>query len=108
MYVIEATVTACKVEADSDYHLALADDQGNTMIAEAACPGCSAGSPWLPQITAVRAAVEAAIPNITDQYQDVNRQATLVGVGFFDRIHGQRGVARNGIELHPLIDIQFA
>jgi hypothetical protein len=31
----------------------------------------------------------------------------VTGVGFFDRIHGQTGVAPNGIELHPVLDIQF-
>ena len=27
----------------------------------------------------------------------------ITGVGFFDYIHGQRGVAPNGIELHPVV-----
>lgn len=31
----------------------------------------------------------------------------ITGVGFFDRVHGQNGVAPNGIELHPLLDIEF-
>jgi hypothetical protein len=31
----------------------------------------------------------------------------ITGVGFFDFYHGQTGVATNGIELHPVIDIQF-
>lgn len=31
----------------------------------------------------------------------------LTGVGFFDRVHGQSGVAPNGIELHPVLDIKF-
>ena len=30
---------------------------------------------------------------------------TIRGVGFFDRIHGQMGVAPNGIELHPVLDL---
>ena len=29
--------------------------------------------------------------------------ATITGVGFFDVIHGQTGVAPNGIELHPAL-----
>jgi hypothetical protein len=29
--------------------------------------------------------------------------ATIDGVGFFDFLHGQRGVAPNGIELHPAL-----
>jgi hypothetical protein len=27
----------------------------------------------------------------------------LTGVGFWDEIHGQTGVAPNGIELHPVL-----
>ena len=30
----------------------------------------------------------------------------LIGVGFFDAVHSQRGVAPNGIELHPLLGIE--
>jgi hypothetical protein len=34
--------------------------------------------------------------------------ATITGVGFFDRVHGQTGVAlKNGIELHPILAIEF-
>jgi len=33
---------------------------------------------------------------------------TVTGVGFFDRVHGQTGVAlKNGIELHPILAIEF-
>jgi hypothetical protein len=31
----------------------------------------------------------------------------VTGVGFFDFIHGQTGVAPNGIELHPILNIAF-
>jgi hypothetical protein len=29
------------------------------------------------------------------------------GVAFFDVVHGQEGVAPNGIELHPILMIDF-
>jgi hypothetical protein len=32
--------------------------------------------------------------------------ATITGVGFFDIVHGQSGVAPNGIELHPALDFR--
>ncbi|MFL5059031.1 MAG: hypothetical protein ACJ8DQ_03025 [Xanthobacteraceae bacterium] len=36
------------------------------------------------------------------------RKARLTGVGFFDRVHGQLGVApKNGIELHPLLGFEW-
>jgi hypothetical protein len=34
-------------------------------------------------------------------------KARLTGVGFFDRVHGQNGGAPNGIELHPILCIEF-
>jgi hypothetical protein len=30
-----------------------------------------------------------------------------MGVGFYDPLHGQEGVAPNGIELHPILEISF-
>lgn len=36
------------------------------------------------------------------------RDAQLTGVGFFDKVHGQLGVAStNGVELHPLLDFKW-
>jgi hypothetical protein len=37
----------------------------------------------------------------------VSLPVVVTGVGFFDFIHGQTGVAPNGIELHPIVDIKF-
>jgi hypothetical protein len=34
--------------------------------------------------------------------------AVVTGVGFFDRVHDQMGVAKNGIELHPILAIKFS
>jgi hypothetical protein len=31
----------------------------------------------------------------------------IVGVGFFDRNHGQTGAAPNYFELHPVLAVQF-
>ncbi len=33
--------------------------------------------------------------------------ATLTGVGFFDRDHGQTGRAPNIVELHPVLNVEF-
>lgn len=34
--------------------------------------------------------------------------ARITGVGFFDRVHGQTGVSQfNGIELHPILKVEF-
>jgi len=34
--------------------------------------------------------------------------ARITGVGFFDKVHGQMGVSLlNGIELHPILKIEW-
>lgn len=101
------TLTGYKMEADSDYHLILSDGS-TTMISEIPSPACvGASSPWIQQITAARAAFDAKFPQVGGFFQQANVVVTITGVGFFDTIHGQTGVAPNGIELHPVLDIQF-
>ena len=38
---------------------------------------------------------------------ELSMPVTVTGVGFFDVLHGQEGVAPNGIELHPILMIDF-
>lgn len=104
---VSATLVSFKEEADSDYHLVLRDSEGNTMIAEIPDPLCvGQGSPFLAGIAMARDAFNAKYtPNVL--MQPANVPVTVTGVGFFDTIHGQTGVAPNGIELHPVLDIQF-
>ena len=98
-------MTAFKQEADSDIHLALTDDHGNTMIAEFPAPSCdtTAAPSFRSAMSKARQDFLAACGAPGDAYKAVSGTATLSGVGFFDRIHGQRGVAPNGIELHPVL-----
>ena len=107
VYRLSATLTGYKMEADSDYHLVLSDGQGHTMIAEIPAPACvGSGSPFLAGITKARGEFDARYAP-GDFFQPANVAVTVTGVGFFDTIHGQTGVAPNGIELHPVQDIQF-
>jgi len=101
----DVRMTAFKQEADSDIHLALADDAGNTMIAEFPSASCdtTAAPSVRAMMTKARADFIAACGQPTGKYRTVSGTATLEGVGFFDRIHGQRGVAPNGAELHPAL-----
>jgi hypothetical protein len=104
---LRATVTDYKLEQDSDIHLVLRDGSGNSMIAElpdVACIGFP--SPFKDQIRTVRSLFDARY-RPSSSFQSVNAEATITGVGFFDFLHGQRGVAPNGIELHPVLSIDF-
>jgi hypothetical protein len=107
VFQLQDTLTEFKLETDSDYHLVLADGAGNTMIAEIPDPACvGATSPLLSDIQSARAEFDARYtPN--GSFHTVNVPVTVTGVGFFDYLHGQTGVAPNGIELHAVLDIQF-
>src|SRR5579885_544127 len=107
VWVITATLTQYKLETDSDYHLVLDDGAGHTMIAEIPAPSCvGAGSPFASGISHARSQFDARF-TATTSFQTANVPVQVTGVGMFDFLHGQTGVAPNGIELHPVIDIIF-
>lgn len=107
VYRIQATLTEYKLESDSDYHLVIDDGAGHTMIAEIPDPACvGAGSPLLAGIQNARTEFDAKYTP-TGSFQPANVPVTVTGVGFFDYLHGQTGVAPNGIELHAVTDVSF-
>lgn len=106
-FQIQGTLTFAKKEADGDYHLVLSDGT-NTMIVEAADPKCAQGSVVLSQIASVRKQLDTTLPALArGEVIKPNMHANVQGVGFFDRLHNQTGVAKNGIELHPLVSIEL-
>lgn len=126
VWELDVTLTGYKHESDGDYHLVIADGQGNTMIAEIPDPAAlAAGSFFVEQITAARQAFDnqfghqlaaATQPAATPQFAaaamvpaliQAAESVTIRGLGFFDFAHGQDGVAPNAIELHPVISIEF-
>ncbi|HEU5378079.1 MAG TPA: hypothetical protein VFV38_21870, partial [Ktedonobacteraceae bacterium] len=108
VFQLHDTLTEFKLESDSDYHLVLQDTSGKTMISEIPDPACvGSSSPLLSDIQRARAEFDARF-TVTTSFQTVNIPVTVTGVGFFDFLHGQTGVAPNGIELHAVLDIQFS
>jgi hypothetical protein len=104
---VRAKLVEMKLEDDSDIHLVIADPRrtGATMIAELPNASCTAGA--TPRARAMmrqaRNAFVAACGAPTTSFKRLSGTATIAGVGFFDLIHGQTGVAPNGIELHPVV-----
>jgi len=87
--------------------MVLRDEAGRTMIAEIPLPGCvGPGSPFAVGIAHARAQFDARF-TATTSFQTVNVPVQITGVGFFDYLEGQDGLAPNGVELHPIIDITF-
>ena len=92
IFSLIASVTLKRSEDDLDYHLVLRSGS-RTMIAETPSPLCTKGA------TATRRKQMIAARNVAR----VCTRARVVGVAFYDFLHGQTGVAPNGIELHPVL-----
>ncbi len=106
VYRLTAVLTHYKLETDNDYHLVLSDGS-HTLIAEIPAPDCvGPSSPFFSDVRRARAAFDARF-TATPSFLTANATATVLGVGFFDFIHGQSGVAPNGFELHPVTAICF-
>lgn len=102
---VTATITAYKLESDGDLHVVLSDGT-RTMIAEFPAASCVEASRWRSEINAARiSAMRRLRPSVGVKHAHL--RATLTGVGFFDVLHGQLGVAPNGIELHPVVGIRW-
>lgn len=111
VWKISGTVTGYKLEADGDYHVVIADEHGQTMIVEIPDPGCAATGAWAQQILSARTAFRRTLadnflPSPGKKLHAASLRVTVTGVGFFDKVHGQSGVARNGVELHPVLAIE--
>jgi hypothetical protein len=107
IYEVEAVIVACKLQMSGSYHLDLQGTTGRTMIANCVDPRfVDPGSRWAKEIAAVRKEVEATLkPGPT--YIHGSHKVRIRGIGFFNRVHGQSGVAPNGIELTPVLSIEW-
>jgi hypothetical protein len=92
IFTVIARVTLLRLEDDLDYHLVLRSG-ARTMIAETPSPLCTKGA------TAYRRRQMSGSRRVAR----ICARARVTGVAFFDFLHGQTGVARNGIELHPVL-----
>src|SRR5439155_7617890 len=93
-------------EGDVDYHIVVQDGVGNTIITEIPCPCCASGSPFQSRIAGARSTFDSRLTAQTF-FQNPNIPVRITGVGMFDFLHGQTGVAPNGIELHAILSIAF-
>jgi len=110
-YRLRVRLRSFKFEQDADIHLVVSspDDATKTMIVEppnGACTG-RAGPRNRRRMTAARSSVLRACGQPgTQRFTLLRGTATPAGVAFFDTRHGQRGVAPNGIELHPVLSFR--
>ena len=98
---------------DQDLHVVIADleQPDKTMIVEIPDPACAGvcASDHRAEIQNAREKFIAHCGQPTGHFQRLQSALPVVvtGVGFFDFLHGQIGVAENGIELHPVLGFEF-
>lgn len=109
-YRIHVELLRWKISADDgDVHLVVRDPTTKeTMIAEFPDPKCTltASGEHRKEMADARLALEASCPGDTlrKSFHELAGEAAITGVGFFDKNHGQNGVAKpNAIELHPAL-----
>ena len=106
-YRVRARLVEMKREKDSDVHLVIAAlrNRRHTMIVEFPSSGCTrrASTSARRKMAAARRALATACGAAGGSFVRLTGTATVTGVGFFDFEHGQRGVAPNAIELHPVV-----
>jgi hypothetical protein len=107
-YRLRAHLVAFRLEADSDIDLVIADRiTGGTMIVAFPAPACVSANAPARARTLMRAAQETLLLSCglpsTRSFTPLSGTGTISGVGFFASRRGRRGVAPNGIELHPVL-----
>lgn len=112
VYSLDCYILGFKREKDMDIHIEIRDMNTNeTMVAELPSPYC-------PEVDSTSHAKEYVkvnnflLKNIgkpTSQFHNLQKPVavTITGIGFFDFIHGQKGVAPNGREIHPILSMDF-
>jgi hypothetical protein len=107
-YEVRARLVSAKLEQDNDIHLVIKGiTTSGTMIVEfPLAPTCTANA-----TTGAKARMKNArnafggacgVPGVST-FTKLQGRATIRGIGLFDFLHGQTGVAPNGIELHPVL-----
>lgn len=106
VYQVRAQVVTATIEDDSDIHLVIAirGRRKQTMIVEFPNPACVDSRFKRAEIRNARSSMlDACGPISSSSFTDLKGNVVVRGVGFWDELHGQTGVAPNGIELHPVL-----
>lgn len=109
VYEIEAYIIEYKEEDDRDFHIVIQDPETDeTMVVEIVDPEC-------PDIDKTSRYENFKVLrewftnefNPSTKFKEAHNLVKLVGVGFFDFIHGQRGMTKNGRKIHPVLKMEF-
>ena len=105
---VRAQVVEARAKRDGTIHLVIAarNDRNDTMIVQFPADRCVDSSFRRPEMRRARARSLDACGPIPQGFTELTGNVVIRGVGFWDEVHGQRGVAPNGLELHPALSFQ--
>ena len=108
VYSLDCNLIETKIEADSDYHVVISTigKASETMDAEVVNPGC----PNIANTSRYKALSSLFTwyrnwVGIPGSYKPINVAVHIVGVGFYDFLHGSTGAAPQGREIHPVLEM---
>jgi hypothetical protein len=110
-YTLRAYLIGFVLEDDKDYHLVMKDTRtDSTMVAEVPDPSCPevAATEYAAKYAAVRDWIDQHAGKPTGSFKTLKKPLLVKfsGVGFYDKLHGQHGMAKNGREIHPVLEIR--
>lgn len=106
IHSVTATLIAYRLTPQAEIQLVLSDESRRTIVATIPSLACVAGSRFFSEIQRARTEFERwYFP--TAAFADTRRAITVQGVGFFDFLQGQRGLAPNGLSLDPVTAIDL-
>jgi hypothetical protein len=111
LFEVTGFALVIKTENDRDYHIGLYaenDEESPSLVVEVVdptCPGAS-NSPEHGRLVSARQQLDD-ISN-ADPTTLLGQELTVVGVGFFDREHGQTGLSNSCMEIHPVLTVKKA
>lgn len=109
VYRVHARLLRYKLETDQDIHIVLGsiDDPRITMVAEIPAGSCTTNQDYGPLFDELRQDLSLRFGRPMPRFRQLPRNTRVIvtGVGFFDFLHGQSGMAHNGLELHPVIGL---
>lgn len=106
-YSVTATLLEYTGGGDDDRQIVLADEAGRTIIATIPGAPCAGGGPFATAIERARAEFDSRFPS-SGAFGPAGVPVEISGIGFFDFLQEQRGLAPNGFALRPVTSINFA
>jgi hypothetical protein len=112
-FKLKGRVMKFKREDDKDFHVVIAQTNNfsKMMVIEFTDPQCEAvcSSTFLERMRQARQDFIDQVGQPTGSFKTPTSPIVIeiVGVGFFDRLHNQTGMAPSGIEIHPVLSFRI-